>query len=54
VQAGYTKYVESNKQYADLVVDNNEWIREWVEPKMTDIAINYLRGKFDFPKKSIV
>lgn len=54
VQAGYAKYVESNKQYADLVVDNNEWIHEWQEPKMIDIAINYLRGKFDFAKNSIV
>ena len=54
VQSGYHKYVESCKQYADLVVDNNEWIHEWAEPKMIDIAINYLRGKFDFPKNSIV
>ena len=50
VQAGYAKYVESCKQYADLVVDNNEWIHEWKEPKMIDIATHYLRGKFDFPK----
>lgn len=54
VQAGYARYVETSKQYADLVVDNNEWIRKWVEPKMIDIAINYLRGKFDFKKNSIV
>lgn len=54
VQSGYHKYVESCKQYADIVVDNNEWIHEGQEPKMIDIAINYLRGKFDFPKNSIV
>ncbi len=50
VQAGYHKYVEPCREFADLVVDNNEWIREWKEPKMVDIVINYLRGKFDFPK----
>ncbi|MBP7806176.1 hypothetical protein KA057_00680 [Candidatus Gracilibacteria bacterium] len=54
VQSGYHKYVESCRQYADLVVDNNEWIHAGVEPKMIDIAINYLRGKFDFQKNSIV
>lgn len=54
VQAGYAKYVETSKQYADLLVDNNEWIHEWVEPKMVDIVINYLKGKFDFQKNSIV
>lgn len=54
VQAGYTKYVESAKSYADLVVDNNEWIHEGREPKMIDISINYLRGKFDFLKNSVV
>ena len=46
VQSGYHKYVEPCKQFASLVVDNNEWIHEWVEPKMVDIAINYLKGKF--------
>ena len=47
VQAGYAKYVEPCKQFADLVVDNNEWIHKWQEPKMVDIAINYLKGKFN-------
>ncbi len=50
VQAGYHKYVEPCREFANLVVDNNEWIHEWKEPKMVDIAIHYLRGKFDFPK----
>ncbi len=46
VQAGYAKYVEPSKQFADLVVDNNEWISQDKEPKMVDIAVNYLKGKF--------
>lgn len=54
VQSGYRKYVEPSKQHANLVVDNNEWIHEWQEPKMVDIVINYLKGKFDFQKNSIV
>ncbi len=48
VQAGYHQYVEPCEQYADLVVDNNEWIHADKQPKMVDIATNYLRGKFDF------
>lgn len=47
VQAGYHKYVEPCEQYADLVVDNNEWIHADKQPKMVDIACNYLRGKFN-------
>lgn len=54
VQTGYRNYVEPCKQYADLVVSNDEWIKEWQEPKMVDIVINYLKGKFDFQEKSIV
>ena len=48
VQAGYHRYVEPCVQYANLVVDNNEWIHADKQPKMVDIATNYLRGKFDF------
>lgn len=48
VQAGYHKYVEPCAHYADLVVDNNEWIHTDKQPKMVDIVTNYLRGKFDF------
>lgn len=46
VQAGYAKYVEPCKQFADLVVDNNEWMHPGQEPKMVDIALHYLKWKF--------
>ncbi len=46
VQAGYKKFVEPCKQYADLVVNNDEWVHADQEPKMVDITINYLKGKF--------
>lgn len=46
VQDGYAKYVEAYKQYANLIVDNNEWVPDGKEPKMVDIVINYLKGRF--------
>ncbi len=53
VQAGYEKYVEANQQFADLIVNNDKWI-QWDElPKMVDITLNYLRGKFSIEAQSI-
>lgn len=55
VERGYQDYVEKYKEYADLVVNNDVWISQtppWEGgqgglPKMVDITVNYLKGKFD-------
>jgi len=47
VEAGYQTYVEPCKKYANIVVNNDIWLTPGEEPKMVDITINYLRGKYE-------
>lgn len=46
VRKGFNEFVVPSKEYADLVVANNEWIEEGEMPRMVDVAINYLKGRF--------
>lgn len=47
VEKGYQEYVEKYKSLADLIVNNDAWAEKWEEPKMVDITVNYLRGKYE-------
>lgn len=47
VEAGYQTYVEPCKKYANIVVNNDIWLAPGEEPKMVDITVNYLRGKYE-------
>jgi len=47
VEAGYQNYVEPCKKYANIVVNNDIWLAPGEEPKMVDITVNYLRGKYE-------
>lgn len=46
VQKGFKDYVEPSRKKADLVVSNNEWVEDGEVPRMVDVAVNYLKGKF--------
>lgn len=47
VEKGYQNYVEKYKSFANIVVNNDTWVRKDEEPKMVDITVNYLRGKYE-------
>lgn len=54
VERGYQEYVEKYKTYADIVVNNDVWAEKWEEPKMVDISVNYLRGKYERAINAII
>ncbi len=54
VEKGYQDYVEKYKSFADLVVNNDAWAEKWEEPKMVDITVNYLRGKYEKEIEKII
>lgn len=54
VEKWYQEYVEKYKDFADLIVNNDAWAAKWEEPKMVDITVNYLRGKYEKEIEKII
>lgn len=54
VEKGYQEYVEKYKEFADLIVNNDAWAEKWEEPKMVDITVNYLKGKYEKAIEKII